>query len=307
MVSIDDKIKIVDSECKGIWAFCIDDMFKYIYPFTTENISGYLPYFDLKDKSLLTVGSSGDQVINAILMGSKDISVIDLCKLAKEYYNLKKAAIMTLSRAEFLKYFCYHRYNGKKSNHYAFNKKSYLKMRDALGSFDKESLYFWDTSFYFHRPITIRRRLFNYDETTIKNLDKLDEYLKSDMVYSELKNNIDKANVEFNIGNVSDTKFDRGFDNIFLSNISSYSTPEGLKKIFNNMVRYLNDDGRMLVAYLYFTEDLDLNNRVEQFSGVLGILPGDIDMYSFDGVRGLALGNEAMKDSIITYKKVKKI
>ena len=41
------------------------DRFKLIYKFTTENISGYIKEFDFKNKSLLTVGSSGDQVINA--------------------------------------------------------------------------------------------------------------------------------------------------------------------------------------------------------------------------------------------------
>ena len=47
--------------------------FEEIYPFTTENIAGYIDYFDLQDKSLLTVGSSGDQIINAAFKGAKDI------------------------------------------------------------------------------------------------------------------------------------------------------------------------------------------------------------------------------------------
>ena len=32
--------------------------FDFIYPFTTENIDGYINNFDLKNKSLLTTGSS---------------------------------------------------------------------------------------------------------------------------------------------------------------------------------------------------------------------------------------------------------
>lgn len=46
-----------------------------IYPFTTENIAGYINEFELKDKSLLTVGSSGDQVINAALYDCQDITL----------------------------------------------------------------------------------------------------------------------------------------------------------------------------------------------------------------------------------------
>ena len=46
-------------------------IFHTIYPFATENINDYTEYFDLKDKSLLTVGSSGDQAINALLKDYK--------------------------------------------------------------------------------------------------------------------------------------------------------------------------------------------------------------------------------------------
>ena len=67
--------------------------FTQIYPFTTENINGYLPLFDLNNKTLLTVGSSGDQVLNAVISGCKEIDVIDLCPFSQEYFNLKRAAI----------------------------------------------------------------------------------------------------------------------------------------------------------------------------------------------------------------------
>lgn len=53
------------------------------YPFTTENISGYIKEFDLKNKSLLTLGSSGDQVINAALFNCRNIHVIDICPFTK--------------------------------------------------------------------------------------------------------------------------------------------------------------------------------------------------------------------------------
>ena len=45
---------------------CIWNRFYSIYPFTTENISGYIDCFDLDKHNLLTVGSSTDQVLNAI-------------------------------------------------------------------------------------------------------------------------------------------------------------------------------------------------------------------------------------------------
>ena len=51
------------STCDGSFRYISE--FSKIYPFTTENIAGYIDYFDFDDKSLLTVGSSGDQILNA--------------------------------------------------------------------------------------------------------------------------------------------------------------------------------------------------------------------------------------------------
>ena len=63
--------------------------FYNIYPFTTENISGYIDNFNLNGKSLLTVGSSGDQIFNAVLMGINDVTQVDINPFAKYYYYLK--------------------------------------------------------------------------------------------------------------------------------------------------------------------------------------------------------------------------
>ena len=87
-----------------------DGMLQKIYPFTTENISGYIDKFNLKDKSLLTVGSSGDQVINAILKGCKDITLLDINPYTKFYYYLKVASILTLNLDEFMAFLRYKDY-----------------------------------------------------------------------------------------------------------------------------------------------------------------------------------------------------
>ena len=68
--------------------------FYQIYPFATENISGYIDLFNLKDKSLLTTGSSGDQIINAILKGCKNITLLDINPYAKFYFYLKMTCIL---------------------------------------------------------------------------------------------------------------------------------------------------------------------------------------------------------------------
>ena len=41
-------------------------IFNNIYDFTTENFDSYMNEFNLENSNLFTVGSSGDQVLNAI-------------------------------------------------------------------------------------------------------------------------------------------------------------------------------------------------------------------------------------------------
>lgn len=79
-------------QCDGIYSRTLDEcgIFGRIYPFTTENIAGYINLFNLDNKSLLTVGSSGDQVINASLFNCQDQTVIDINPFTRYYFYLKK-------------------------------------------------------------------------------------------------------------------------------------------------------------------------------------------------------------------------
>lgn len=105
-----DSNVILDKAIKA----CNDEIFNYgfddIYPFTTENINGYLDLFNLNKKSLLTVGSSGDQVINAILNGCIDITLLDKNPYSKYYYYLKVACLLSLNLDEFMNYLRYNDY-----------------------------------------------------------------------------------------------------------------------------------------------------------------------------------------------------
>ena len=101
MKEIAAKIRLAHNQCRFTY---FDLYFDKIYNFTTENIDGYIDKFDLKDKSLLTVGSSSDQVLNAFYCGCKDITLMDINPYIKEYFYLKKAAIITLDYEDFFKF-----------------------------------------------------------------------------------------------------------------------------------------------------------------------------------------------------------
>ena len=143
--------------------------FFWIYPFTNENINGYIDLFNLKDRSLLTTGSSSDQAINAILKGCSDITVVDINPFTKYYFNLKKAAILTLSYEEFFKFFCYVDYPKVfKYNYDAFNYGIYVKLKNILKELDEKSFLFWDTLFDVCKPNDVRRKLFSNEVIKVK-------------------------------------------------------------------------------------------------------------------------------------------
>ena len=74
-INFDNNLYNASLICEG--RFCNNREFSRIYSFATENVSGYIDYFNFNDKSLLTVGSSGDQILNAFYNG-ESIDIKDL-------------------------------------------------------------------------------------------------------------------------------------------------------------------------------------------------------------------------------------
>ena len=79
------------------------NVFESVYPFTTENISGYYPSLDLKDKDVLSVGSSGDQAFNAILCGAGKVTLMDISPHIYEKKKKKRDIILDSTRKQTFK------------------------------------------------------------------------------------------------------------------------------------------------------------------------------------------------------------
>ena len=75
------------------------------YTFTTENLDSYLSTLDIRNKKVLTVASSGDQIINLALLGASHIDCFDISRLSYYFVKLKIAALINLNYNEFLDYF----------------------------------------------------------------------------------------------------------------------------------------------------------------------------------------------------------
>lgn len=308
--NIEDKIKFAKSMIENnIVQF---KQFNYLYPFTTENINAYLDCFDLSNRSLLTVGSSADQVLNAIICGCKNITLYDICPFTREYYYLKISAIKVLNREEYLKFFCYLNYPmWLFKNINTFDNRVYVKIAEYLKNIDDDSYYFWNELFNNYKDKTIRKKIFNKDEVNLKTNLSVNRYLFSDDTYNLLSKLIDKTSVEIVNGDIFNIDTYKKYDNIFLSNILAYCNLDKFVGLIYRIVELLNDDGKMLVSYLYDTDchDICIDDIDGRYSkdDILKAIDLPLDFMSFKGNSGITVNDNRMTDSIITYTKVKKI
>lgn len=304
----------------------IEDKFNYydellsskfckLYPFTTENIEGYYQKLDFLDKKVLTVGSSADQILDAISKNSNNIDCFDFNPLVKYCYNLKKAAFSVFNKDEFLDFFCYKDYPSKNLyNKKAFCFKKYVKLRNFL---DVETKKFFDYLFTNYDPIEIRKNLFTSDESTKSKLEKVNKYL-SDDEYVLMKEKVIKANVRFYNFNINslDESIDNDYDYIFLSNISSYlkmiyskNYIEKYKKDIENLENHLSENGKIFIAYLYdydkymeSNKKMDMTFDINQVYDVFG--EDKLTLFKFKSIISFDQEKEC-EDAVLIYHKEK--
>ena len=251
MDNFDIKLFKASSICDGNFKY-LEEFFR-MYSFTTENISDYMKYFDFNNKSLLTVGSSGDQVLNTFYEGARDITLFDINPFAKYYVYLKIAGILTLTYEQFKLFFCKYYETPFSKNKLMFNKRIFdNKIKDTLRLFDYESYLFFDELFSLYDGEIIRSRLFDDDEDRIAVIKGFNNYLKDEDSYNKMKSIIKKICFNYINGDIFTDEINGKFDNIFLSNLCTVVGIDKLKELlekldFNN----LNSNGSILLGYLW--------------------------------------------------------
>lgn len=300
--SCDDKLSLAIGIIEEPNSRCLD--FNHIYSSTTENIRGYSHNFDFDRKTYCTIGSSCDQSLDAISLGSKSIDIIDTCPFTEEYYYLKMAAILVLSREEYICFFS--RFFGNRLNQTipnSFSISTYEKLRDTIQRPCVRE--FWDYLYNTYGGTTIRSRLFSRQDSPSFFLPKAVNYLSSDTEYEKLRSLIRDAIVTFTVGDIFTTKIDKKYDNIKLSNLITYCTPEQIIQLCQRLSDNLNDGGTLLIGYLHGGVDCDIKHiRFEKLAKTLfdGV---NVDNFTSCGtfLHGWhSFGN----DAALIYKKTKK-
>ncbi|MBE5758041.1 MAG: DUF3419 family protein [Clostridiales bacterium] len=225
MITEEDKEYIYDKDYNvALGRVCEEFGYEYedfnttanrVYPFSNENICDSLKDINLDGKSVITVGSSGDQVLNSILKGANEITLIDGNPVARFYVELKLSAIRNLSFEEFLKYF-------RRKN--VLNPKYYSKISHDLSPKAKE---FWDTLMLEmgeRSQKVLLRNLFHHPG--VFNEDQMsNSYYKNITDFNTLKERIPNTQIDYIVEEFMDfpkALKDKKADLIMLSNVGDY-------------------------------------------------------------------------------------
>ena len=202
---------------------------KKIYPFTTESISGYMPVMNVDEKTVLTVGSSMDQALSASLYGAKEVTVMDINKMAREYMKYKLRLLEKCSNLdEFYQTIAY-------SNDLPLSKEEMF----SLEAIRRMCPYMKDWDSFSRMKKRINNTKFNFIEGNIFDMDNI----------------------------LGDKKYDRMILSNVLQYIEMYrgdkTAKEFIKDNFEMFLNHINDNGILQLMYVY---GFSGNNKFVGFS-----------------------------------------
>lgn len=239
--------------------------FNYIYPMTTENIASYAKYIN-NFSTVLTVAGSGDQLLNCVYHGAKEITLFDINPIT--YYLVRlKVAMLTKSRREFCNFFIISGADWSLYSPTFFAEKTYLSIRDLLPSDVKE---FWDTYYKWlneHNCTPQKSELFRHMRYSPQILFDANDYLATDSAYNATVARMSLVKVRFLNCGLAELPYtiEEGvrFNTMLFSNLSDYvkgafnivDGNEALGKynaFINDMMKnHLSLGGQVFFAYIY--------------------------------------------------------
>ena len=248
----------------------------FIYKFSNESIIDYQKYLKNRNNAFI-VTASGDQILNSILEGTTNITSCDVSRFPKYFFELKKAAILSLSKDEYLDFFL-------KDDNYddILNDDIYDNIRNNMCDEDRE---FWDGLFQFFEGGEIyNSSLFSHEIVTPQLVISRNSYLQ-DNNYNKLQSNIEKTNINHQIGNVRDIILNekKEYDLVNLSSIIYYYNGN-YKELLESIK--LSNEG-IVLSYLYDRK------RKRNFDDVFKEKEYSFDNFSKSG------------DGVMIYKKIK--
>lgn len=275
---IDTDLSFLDSCKKNV--FEKDNIYERLYSLATEDIRGYSAELG-SPKTYLTIGASGDQILNAVKLGAERIDAFDLNRLSKRQCAQKVSAAQVLSRDDLFRYFS------------SFDENLFESFN---GKLLEEDRIFWDTLYDFKGESEISK-LYPYDKLSREKVFAFNSYLDEDG-YKEFQDRL--KNVEINYidadfyslnKHLKDNTYDAmNFSNIYEylnygRKVSEEKALEYYNYIMQEMYPRLNSDGTIMVSYMYafsdkvrdFVKKMISNGMLDEF-----VYSGDISFNQLD-------------------------
>lgn len=228
--------------------------FDVIYPFTSENIAGYMEDLDLTDKKIITVTASSDHILNAIAQGALDITTFDINPETRFYMELKLAGVKRLEYEDFLKIFLL-------DNSMSLNKEIIMSLITS-----RDCQYYWEEKYrenknnglLLKKSSVFYRKYFNTKSKLRQNI-----YLNKSK-YQQVQKRLEEVKINFINTDLKNLHLKGEYDDMFLSNISDYISlmyQEHPLEQFAKKIYELSENVKTIYfAYLY---DIGNSNRSE--------------------------------------------
>lgn len=211
----------------------------------TENVKELFKKINYFFEVLLMVTGSGDQLLEAVLYGAKDITCFDINILAKYGCQLKVAAVMALSYDEFIYFYTR-----------GFSYELFKKVKDYL---DGDALFFWNDLFTEIDHYDIHTYLFDSKLHRTNGLVDTNFSIYSEEEYNKIKTNLKLVKITYidtnllvlpNNKEVQKQKYDMAY----LSNIYYYlgkSEKFYSRFLLEKIVPLLKENREVFIHYLY--------------------------------------------------------
>lgn len=228
-----------------------DKEFSRAYLATNENLA-YFADLGVEDKDTLTVTGSGDHALNLIFFGAKSVETFDINQLTFLAFDLKKAAILHLTRNEFIDLY----------SSPILKPKLYEKIREYLKPQTRQ-VFDMITS----KPNEYPSACFEEVEDSAYNIVVNNPYMCSKATYKQMQKRLQNLESPIINRHCPINKLDKIFapkDVVILSNILSYSlrsayanernnlnTEEKKRELIRSLKNVLKEDGIMSLFYMY--------------------------------------------------------
>lgn len=266
----------------------VKEPYQKIYRTQTENSRKLFKNLYPRWENGLFIGGSADQLLNAILYGSRNLTIIDRNPLAIHYILLKLASLQQLDNQEFLAFTSWNSKEDIDLQHLLSRLESLLDK--SYPCFQGDPVQFWKTLFSNYSKEEITQNLF-YDESTEYEKCYLKEEIKLRNPYLEkrffnyLKKVIPQTSIQVINQDIQDIDTIHNLpplDKIYLSNIlldMDLSLEAYQRFLHEKIYPLLSFKGEAMIAYLDIshTYGADLNH--------LGTIDQIIDFFAERGCR----------------------